>query len=132
MSNHAQILPIIGGLYDSGIDPCLQYTLPQMVGATSSPVDNKRNVLVLRALQGEERAYALRFILMRRRQHLIWLTKVQAEWRTKVSRRPQRNRNHDSWDIREKYAWVEGYSGHWGHDRWVEAYGEPFPRRRSS
>jgi hypothetical protein len=28
----------------------------------------------------------------------------QAEWRTRCSRRPQRNNHHDSWSIREKYA----------------------------
>lgn len=30
----------------------------------------------------------------------------QAEWRTKCSRRPQRNNHHDSWSIREGYARV--------------------------
>ena len=31
-------------------------------------------------------------------------TLMQTNWRTKVSRRPQRGRHHDSWSIREKYA----------------------------
>ena len=30
--------------------------------------------------------------------------RLQIDWRTKVSRRPQRGRHHDSWSIREKYA----------------------------
>lgn len=30
----------------------------------------------------------------------------QAEWRTKCSRRPQRNNHHDSWSIREGYTRV--------------------------
>ena len=35
---------------------------------------------------------------------LVWETTTQADWRTKVSRRPQRGRHHDSWQIREKYT----------------------------
>jgi hypothetical protein len=33
-------------------------------------------------------------------------TLYQADWRTKCSRRPQRNNHHDSWSIREGYARV--------------------------
>jgi hypothetical protein len=33
-------------------------------------------------------------------------TLSQAEWRTKCSRRPQRNNHHDSWSIREGYTRV--------------------------
>lgn len=33
-------------------------------------------------------------------------TLFQVEWRTKCSRRPQRNNHHDSWSIREGYTRV--------------------------
>jgi|DEB0MinimDraft_10_1074344.scaffolds.fasta_scaffold235381_2 hypothetical protein len=36
----------------------------------------------------------------KQRMDTLW----QVNWRTKVSRRPQRGRHHDSWSIREKYA----------------------------
>jgi hypothetical protein len=37
----------------------------------------------------------------------IWVKEVtlrQRDWQTKVSRRPQRGRHHDSWSIRERYV----------------------------
>jgi len=40
----------------------------------------------------------------KRAERMRHATLRQADWRTKVSRRPQRGKHHDSWDIREKYA----------------------------
>jgi len=72
-------------------------------GGTSTAIDNRRNVLALRAARAIGREAEVRtIILARRRQHLVWLTLVQRDWQTKVSRRPQRGRHHDSWGIREK------------------------------
>lgn len=38
---------------------------------------------------------------------LIRQTLYQADWRTKCSRRPQRNNHHDTWSIREGYCRVD-------------------------
>lgn len=74
-------------------------------GGTSTGIDNRRNILALRAARTIDREAEVRaIILARRREHLVWLTLVQRDWQTKVSRRPQRGRHHDSWTIRERYV----------------------------
>lgn len=78
-----------------------------MIGKTSGWVDNARNVVILRgarATSEDEYLMVLRMILDGRAEHRRWLTLVQRDWQTKVSRRPQRGNHHDSWSIREKYV----------------------------
>jgi len=50
------------------------------------------------------RDVAMGYLREAMRTNLNWQTTTQAHWRTNVSRRPQRGRHHDSWQLREKYA----------------------------
>lgn len=94
-------------------------------GGTSCLVDNRRNALALkvaRQLGCYDEVVAI--IKRRRREHLTGVTLWQREWGTKVSRRPQRGRHHDSWAIRESCVRADGsdYSKHlaWGHHKRAE------------
>ena len=69
------------------------------------PVSAKRVALALKVakMEGDEfYQYALACALQRRRERLSYETLLQRKWQTKVSRRPQRGRHHDSWAIRER------------------------------
>jgi len=72
--------------------------------ATRSPVDRQRAVIALRAAAPEERDEVRRMILDRRAEWLTWLTIGQRKWQTNTSRRPSRQRHHDSGKIREQYV----------------------------
>ncbi len=69
------------------------------------PLDYTRNALAIRAARevGLE-SVVTEIILAKRRESLIWFTRTQRDWQTKVSRRPARGRHHDSWSIRERYV----------------------------
>lgn len=43
-------------------------------------------------------------VLAKRAKYRTWVTIKQREWQTKVSKRPQRGRHHDSHPIRERYV----------------------------
>lgn len=73
--------------------------------ATMVPVDRKRAALCLRL--GKQEGYydeVAAFIMRLHRHRLDSMTMLQRDWQTKVSRRPQRGRHHDSWSIRERYV----------------------------
>jgi hypothetical protein len=76
-----------------------------VLGSTNAPVDHARAVMALTwARQAGCYDQVMRLLMNKRREHRIWLTRVQRDWQTKVSRRPARGRHHDSWSIREKYV----------------------------
>lgn len=81
----------------------LDFTLDSMVGKTYGVIDRKRNAIILRGLEGEERERAVRFIMAAHREHLRWLTVTQRQWQDRT-RRPSRARHHDSIAIRERYV----------------------------
>ena len=69
---------------------------------------------VLRSVNAPDKDELIRVFLERYKEvhanRLKQQTLSQAEWRTKCSRRPQRNNHHDSWSIREGYTRVwRGY-----------------------
>lgn len=83
----------------------LDYIERTSIGGTSTRGDNLRNVLMIRGARNEEeRHQIIEAVLRRRAQHRLWITLTQREWQAKVSRRPSRGRNHDSWAIREGYV----------------------------
>lgn len=87
------------------IDDLTRFTLQSlMIGSTSCGVDNKRNVLLLRAFTGTEREEVMAMIIAARRKHRTHTTMLQRYWQTRTSRRPQRGRHYDSWSIRERYV----------------------------
>jgi hypothetical protein len=47
---------------------------------------------------------AARLAMAQRQSRLAYVTRLQRDWQSKVSHRPQRGRHHDSWKIREKYV----------------------------
>jgi hypothetical protein len=63
---------------------------------------------VLRSVNAPDKDEMIRIFLERYKEtqarKLVTNTVTQASWRTKCSRRPQRNNHYDSWGIREKYA----------------------------
>ena len=65
-----------------------------------------------------------------RRANLNRTTTLQRQWQTKVSRRPQRGRHHDSWTIREGYVrahrWIDDDVKR-GWQRWVNGLVAGFP-----
>lgn len=76
----------------------------QQIGPTFQRVDRMRNARAFAAAKTRgESAEFLAVYRAERRRWLIWLTTTQRDWQTKVSRRPQRGRHHDSWAIRERY-----------------------------
>ncbi len=108
------MLPSKIGIYTDndkvpGMSTLDMFVFDQATGGTRGTVDNRRNVFALRnARQVGCYDEVLELILHKRRQYLIWLTDRQRDWQTKVSRRPQRGRHHDSWNIREKYVRCTG------------------------
>ena len=67
------------------------------------------NQIVVAALWREAKRRGTEHVFLavwrqKRAAKLRQATLSQIDWRTKVSRRPQRGRHHDSWSIREKYA----------------------------
>ena len=51
------------------------------------------------------------FLAVWREKREDWMRRnvlTQRDWQSKVSRRPQRGRHHDSWAIREKYVRCAG------------------------
>jgi hypothetical protein len=65
---------------------------------------------VLRSVDSPDKAELISVFLERYKEvhanRLKQQTLRQADWRTKCSRRPQRNNHHDSWSIREGYTRV--------------------------
>lgn len=86
--------------------PVEEFALENLVlGSTPSPVDNVRAVMALSWARHHNCYREVQaMILRKRREHRTWVTLVQREWQTKVSRRPSRGRHHDSWSIREGYV----------------------------
>lgn len=76
-----------------------------MIRATHGPADNLANAYAIRLarVNGDE-ALVMAMIRYRRAGWLTTQTLWQRQWQTKVSRRPQRGRHHDSWAIRESYV----------------------------
>ncbi len=90
-----------------GMDPLLFHTLALMVGGTDDVRDRKRASIVLGwASTQNARTYddVLSYVLRERKAWKAYLARTQRQWQSKVSRRPQRGRNHDSWSTREEYV----------------------------
>lgn len=86
----------------------LPYALDRMNPVTGSPVDLAMAGMLLREARRvggsfEHRAMQ-RMIIIRRAKYRQEILARQRSWQTKVSRRPQRGRHHDSWTIREGYV----------------------------
>jgi hypothetical protein len=84
------------------LDELTTATVWAMLGHTAltrSPVDNRRAVLVLRAVGPA----AVPVILEARARWLTWVTTTQRRWQLQT-RRPSRARHHDSIRIRESYV----------------------------
>lgn len=66
-----------------------------------------RVIAVAMLRHAREHGYEALFMDEWRAKRADWTRRnvlVQRDWQTKVSRRPQRGRHHDSWTIREKYV----------------------------
>lgn len=84
-----------------------EYMWRQMIGAAYT--DPASLGFVLRTARREGVAdWVWKMVKDVRRGRLDRWTVQQQEWRTSVSRRPQRGRHHDSWVTREAYARAEG------------------------
>lgn len=71
--------------------------------STRYPRDLAIQAMLIRSARSpEERRSIVRMILDARAEWLDWLTRTQRDWQTKVSRRPLRQRHHDSGAIREQ------------------------------
>lgn len=81
----------------------LDLVLMQSAGKTFSVIDRKRNALLLRALEGEQREWAIQWMMRVHRDRLNYLTVTQRRWQ-RETRRPSRARHHDSIAIRERYV----------------------------
>lgn len=67
--------------------------------------DRKYQAMMLRSAKTpQDYLLIMRIIIEARARHLAWVTVTQRKWQSKVSRRPQRTRHHDSWAIREQYV----------------------------
>jgi hypothetical protein len=77
----------------------------EMSSGCSTPVTKAKMAAALR--DAKARGYedlALQALLSRRRQRLNTATVLQRKWQSKISRRPGRQRHHDSAEIRERYV----------------------------
>lgn len=95
-----------------------------ITGGSTHPTDNRRNVLAIRL--GRELGCVedvLAIIKAKRRRSLTQAIIWQRRWATRISRRPQRSRNHDSWAIREHYVRADAidYAHHLGYGHAVRA-----------
>lgn len=73
--------------------------------ANNARGDNSRPSLRMNAIL--IRTYgqaAIDAILLARKDYRKYILLTQQNWRTRGSRRPQRNAHHDSWAIRENYV----------------------------
>lgn len=76
-----------------------------ITGGTNGGADRIRATIALQwAKQQGCYAEVLAIVMARRKAWLVWVTRTQRDWQTKVSRRPQRGNHHDSWSIREGYV----------------------------
>jgi hypothetical protein len=82
----------------------LEYVMSSSTGWRGPVPDAHTLAFLLLAERWGQRDQAVRMILDARREGLRWQITTQRSWQTKVSRRPQRGRHHDSWRIREKYV----------------------------
>lgn len=82
-----------------------QLAYERMVSDSVTIVGRTSTAMALR-LARSEGCYeeVARMALDARRSRSVRYTLWQREWQTKVSRRPQRGRHHDSWSIRENYV----------------------------
>lgn len=77
----------------------------EMSSACSDPVLRAKTVMAIRDAKARGHYdMCMEALTMRRRQRLTTAIVTQRRWQSKVSRRPQRGRHHDSWAIREKYV----------------------------
>lgn len=73
--------------------------------------DRTYQAMMLRMARNEdERNIIMRAIMDAREVWRNWTTVTQRQWQSKISRRPQRTRHHDSWSLREKYVRGGNYS----------------------
>lgn len=78
---------------------------------TTTPAGSKMVALILREAKADgSHADALAYLMEQRAAQKRTLLLRQADWRTKTSRRVQRNRNHDSAAIRESYCRIHFYA----------------------
>lgn len=78
---------------------------------TSTPAGSKMVAMILREAKADgSYADALAYVMDQRRAEKRTLLLRQLDWRTKTSRRVQRNRHHDSAAIRESYCRIHFYA----------------------
>lgn len=82
-------------------DRAMLIAADQASGGTNLPVDNARNLLVLRGSGNDPRV--LRMILDKRASWIDYLAASQRRWQ-RETRRANRARHHDSIAIRERYV----------------------------
>jgi hypothetical protein len=67
--------------------------------------DRKYQAMMLRSAKTpQDRDIIMCIIMDARERYRNWVTVVQREWQSKISRRPQRTKHHDSWALRESYV----------------------------
>lgn len=78
---------------------------------TGTPAGSKMVAMILREAKADG-SYddALAYVMARRRAQKRTLLLLQADWRSRYSRRPQRNSNHDTTAIRESYCRIHFHS----------------------
>ena len=72
---------------------------------TNAYRDRKYQAMMLRSAKTPQDYQLIMAIIIEARAY--WrarITRWQREWQSKVSRRPQRTRHHDSWALRESYV----------------------------
>lgn len=81
-----------------------EYAYDYLIGncKTRYPSDLAAQVIFIRSARDDEhRKWIVQEILTQRAKWLDYLTKQQRKWQSKVSSRPHKCRNHDSWAMRE-------------------------------
>jgi hypothetical protein len=101
---------------------------------TSTPAGSKMVAMILReAKRDGSYADAVAYVMDLRQAEKRTLLLRQAGWRTRISRRPQRNRHHDSAAIRETYCRIhfhaaegQSWAAHlpWTRPIWQAYHGE--------
>lgn len=91
------------------------WVIANNVHGDNSPASHRMNAILIRTY-GQA---AIDAILLARKDYRKSILVNQQNWRTRVSRRAQRNVHHDSWAIRENYVRQgNGYRDYYslGHD----------------
>ena len=73
--------------------------IDQITSGHTGPVANRMNALAIRAYGDKARTVVLR----KRAEYRANVELTAYKWQHSVSRRPLRNRHHDSWSARERY-----------------------------